>query len=100
MLPEVSVNTFLPVAVATGTATFIGRLFFGPQPAFHVPSIVPLPGSPLAGALVLLLYVLLGSCAELPLPPLSGACIWSRICSTASPALTCATASACCWSAF
>ena len=29
MLPEVSVNTFLPVALATGTATFIGRLFFG-----------------------------------------------------------------------
>ena len=50
MLPEVSVNTFLPVAVATGTATFIGRLFFGPQPAFHVPPIVPLPGTPAAGA--------------------------------------------------
>ena len=29
MLPEISVNTFLPVALATGTATFIGRLFFG-----------------------------------------------------------------------
>src|SRR6185312_94525 len=27
MLPEVSVNTFLPVAVATGMATFIGRYF-------------------------------------------------------------------------
>ena len=37
MLPEISVNTFLPVAVATGTATFIGRLFFGDQPAFNVP---------------------------------------------------------------
>ena len=37
MLPEISVNTFLPVAVATGTATFIGRLFFGAQPAFNVP---------------------------------------------------------------
>ena len=61
MLPEVSVNSFLPVAVATGTATFVGRLFFGAQPAFHVPSIVPLPGSPAAGTLVLLLYVLLGS---------------------------------------
>ena len=61
MLPEVSVNSFLPVAVATGTATFVGRLFFGAQPAFHVPSIVPLPGNPAAGTLVLLLYVLLGS---------------------------------------
>ena len=37
MMPEVSVRTFLPVAIATGTATFIGRLFFGPQPAFAVP---------------------------------------------------------------
>ncbi len=32
MLPEVSVNTFLPVALSTGSATFIGRLFFGTQP--------------------------------------------------------------------
>ncbi len=44
MLPEVSVNTFLPVAVSTGTATFIGRLFFGPQPAFQVPTIVAAAG--------------------------------------------------------
>ena len=27
MMPEVSVRTFLPVALATGTATFIGRFF-------------------------------------------------------------------------
>ncbi len=38
MMPEISVNTFLPVAIATGTATFIGRLFFGAQPAFSVPA--------------------------------------------------------------
>ena len=38
MMPEISVNTFLPVAIATGTATFIGRLFFGAQPAFEVPA--------------------------------------------------------------
>jgi chloride channel protein, CIC family len=25
MMPEVSVETFLPVAIATGTATFVGR---------------------------------------------------------------------------
>ncbi|MDE2500718.1 MAG: chloride channel protein, partial [Alphaproteobacteria bacterium] len=29
MMPEVSVRTFLPVALATGTATFIARLFLG-----------------------------------------------------------------------
>ena len=33
MMPEVSVDTFLPVAIATGTATFIGRWFFGDAPA-------------------------------------------------------------------
>src|SRR6202167_5790652 len=37
MLPEVSARTFLPVALSTGTATFIGRLFRGSQPAFFVP---------------------------------------------------------------
>ena len=29
MMPEVSVDTFLPVAIATGAATFVGRWFFG-----------------------------------------------------------------------
>ena len=49
MLPEISVNTFLPVAVATGTATFIGRLFFGSQPAFTVPTdLAAIPMSPVA----------------------------------------------------
>jgi chloride channel protein, CIC family len=38
MLPEVSVRTFLPVALATGTATFIGRSFLGARPAFEVPA--------------------------------------------------------------
>jgi CIC family chloride channel protein len=60
MLPEVSVNTFLPVATATGIATFIGRLFFGPAPAFAVPDMVPLPNELGAGAFTLLLYVALG----------------------------------------
>jgi CIC family chloride channel protein len=43
MMPEVSTRTFLPVALATGTATFIGRLFFGPRPAFNVPDVGILP---------------------------------------------------------
>jgi len=60
MLPEISVNTFLPVAVATGTATFIGRLFFGSQPAFSVPaSLAPLPND-LTALVTLLLYGVLG----------------------------------------
>ncbi len=35
MMPEVSVDTFLPVALATGAATFIGRLFFGAAAGLH-----------------------------------------------------------------
>lgn len=59
MLPEVSVATFLPVAIATGAATFIGRLAFGPQPAFMVPPMEPL-GTDATTAIVLLLYTVLG----------------------------------------
>ena len=60
MLPEISVDTFLPVALATGTATFIGRLFFGPQPAFVVPiNLAAIPNVP-ASAITLVLYALLG----------------------------------------
>jgi len=62
MLPEVSVNTFLPVATATGVATFLGRLFFGPEPAFSVPEMIPLPNSLGAGAFTLVLYIALGVC--------------------------------------
>ena len=38
MMPELSARTFLPVALATGTATFIGRIFFGIHPAFAIPA--------------------------------------------------------------
>ena len=63
MLPEISVNTFLPVALATGTATFVGRLFFGLQPAFTVPAtLVPLPAE-VSSAVILLLYAVLGAVA-------------------------------------
>ncbi len=61
MLPEVSVDTFLPVAVATGTATFIGRLFFGSQPAFDVPvNLAAIPNEP-NSVVTLVLYALLGA---------------------------------------
>jgi CIC family chloride channel protein len=59
MMPEVSVRTFLPVALATGTATFIGRFFFGPQPAFAVPQLAPLSVDA-SSAISLCLYALLG----------------------------------------
>ncbi len=60
MMPEVSVRTFLPVALATGTATFIGRLFFGPQPAFTVPAMAPIT-TDWRAALTLVLYAGLGA---------------------------------------
>ncbi len=60
MLPEVSVDTFLPVAIATGAATFVGRWFFSDQPAFQVPPIVAM--TPHANTVwLLLLYTLLGA---------------------------------------
>jgi CIC family chloride channel protein len=59
MMPEVSVSTFLPAAIATGTATFVGRLFFGNAPAFIVPAVNPLPVDA-ATALTLVLYAVLG----------------------------------------
>ncbi len=36
MLPEFSARTLLPVVLATGTATYVGRLAFGMEPAFLV----------------------------------------------------------------
>src|ERR1700756_5391087 len=59
MMPEVSVRTFLPVALATGTATFIGRFFFGPQPAFTVPHLAAISVDA-TSAITLCLYSLLG----------------------------------------
>jgi chloride channel protein, CIC family len=39
LLPEVSNRTFLPVVIATGAATLLGRILIGPNPAFTVPEI-------------------------------------------------------------
>jgi chloride channel protein, CIC family len=39
LLPEISNRTFLPVVIATGAATLIGRILIGPDPAFIVPEI-------------------------------------------------------------
>ena len=59
MMPEVSVRTFLPVALATGTATFIGRLYFGLEPAFRLPVLGATSHHPTSFA-GLLLFALLG----------------------------------------
>ena len=60
MMPEVSVETFLPVAIATGTATFVGRWFFGDAPAFHVPPLQAMAVDSSA-LLVLVLFAVLGA---------------------------------------
>ena len=60
MMPELSARTFLPVALATGTATFIGRIFFGIHPAFAMPTKLLASQSP-ASLDALLLYALLGA---------------------------------------
>ncbi|MDE2135309.1 MAG: chloride channel protein [Alphaproteobacteria bacterium] len=60
MMPEVSVRTFLPVALATGTATFVGRLFLGIRPAFEVPAKLFLVNKP-SSLVALLLCALLGA---------------------------------------
>ena len=40
LLPEVSNRTFLPVVIATGAATLLGRILIGPNPAFAVPELL------------------------------------------------------------
>src|SRR5579863_1944608 len=59
MMPELSARTFLPVALATGTATFVGRIFFGIYPAFAIPNALLASTAP-ATLTALLLYALLG----------------------------------------
>jgi len=59
MMPEVSIQSFLPVALATGTATFVGQFFFGQQPSFAVPALAALHVDGTA-VLSLCLYALLG----------------------------------------
>src|ERR1700740_517395 len=60
MMPEGSVETFLPVAIATGTATFVGRWFFGDAPAFLVPPLQAMAVDANA-LLVLVLFAVLGA---------------------------------------
>lgn len=59
LLPEVSNRTFLPVVIATGAATLVGRRLIGPDPAFFVPAL-QLPAAPAFGAQEALAYLLLG----------------------------------------
>ena len=78
MMPEISVNTFLPVALATGTATFVGRLFFGGEPAFLVPAqLGALPNHP-GSALTMMLYAVLGAITGVAAAGLIRALHWAE----------------------
>ena len=63
LLPEVSIRTLVPVALATATATYLGQRLFGAAPAFAVPAVHPahtaavLPAYVLLGALMALVSV-------------------------------------------
>ncbi len=64
LLPEVSNRTFLPVVVATATATSIARVVFGLDPAFYVPD-AALPPAPPLNPIQLAGFVALGVAAGL-----------------------------------
>jgi CIC family chloride channel protein len=70
LLPEVSNRTFLPVVIATGAATLVGRVLIGPDPAFAVPEI-RFPLAQIFGVQDALIYVALGA--------LCGAASWAFI---------------------
>ena len=58
LMHEVSVRTLVPVALATATATYVGRYLLGSHPAFEIPAL----GQPVVSSIALLpAYVVLGS---------------------------------------
>ncbi len=59
MLHEVSVRTLVPVVLATATATYIGQVFFGVNPAFLIPGFQT-PFFELSDPVVLVCYFGLG----------------------------------------
>ncbi len=60
MLPEISVDTFLPVAIATSTAAYVGHLFFGMEPAFAIPAALEASMAGPTPLLTLMLYAVMG----------------------------------------
>jgi chloride channel protein, CIC family len=57
LMHEVSVRTLVPVALATATATYVGRFLLGSHPAFEIPAL----GVPAASTIALLpAYLVLG----------------------------------------
>lgn len=59
ILPEISARTLVPVAIATGGASFIGRLVFGDHPSFDIPALA-LPMAHAIPPLAYVAYIVLG----------------------------------------
>ncbi|HKK14167.1 MAG TPA: chloride channel protein [Gammaproteobacteria bacterium] len=59
ILPEVSARTLVPVAIATGGATFVGRTVFGDHPSFDIPALA-IPVAHAIPPLAYLAYIALG----------------------------------------
>lgn len=59
ILPETSSRTLIPVALATGAATYVGRWFFGTSPAFDIPALTE-PVTRMATADMFAVYLVLG----------------------------------------
>jgi CIC family chloride channel protein len=64
IMPEISARTLVPVAIATVTASYIARFFFGVHPAFIIPSLEE-HYFQLENPLLLFAYVALGFIAGL-----------------------------------
>jgi chloride channel protein, CIC family len=95
-----SVNTFLPVALATGTATMIGRLFFGAHPAFAVPAqLMAMTNEPVS-AVTLACYAVLGAIAGVAAALFVRTLHWSEDIFERIPGTYIRHASACCWSRY
>ncbi len=59
MMNEISVRTLVPVAISTATATYVGRVVFGPSPSFIIPRF-EIPFFHVTEPAILLSYVGLG----------------------------------------
>lgn len=60
ILPEISARTLVPTTIATGSATFVSRMFFGDHPAFNIPALA-LEGGSLISLKALIVYIFFGA---------------------------------------
>ncbi|MGA9420802.1 MAG: chloride channel protein, partial [Rhodanobacteraceae bacterium] len=60
LLVEISARTLIPVMIATGIASLVGRAFFGDHPSFVVPPSLDATHPALAPWLALVVYIVLG----------------------------------------